>query len=72
MIKKQKHFKISYYLDGLFYKGAGIGRYFESLTKEFAKRGIKIYNCVPNCKKSAKIDLPGPLKLSHPSSGFLI
>jgi len=36
------------YLDGLLYKSAGIGRYYESLTKEFAKRGIKIYTCVPN------------------------
>jgi glycosyltransferase involved in cell wall biosynthesis len=36
------------YIDGLFYKGTGIGRYYESLTKEFAKRGIKIYTCVPN------------------------
>ncbi|MGC8706224.1 MAG: glycosyltransferase family 4 protein [Desulfurella sp.] len=35
------------YIDGLFYKGSGIGRYYESLTKEFAKRGIKIYTCVP-------------------------
>jgi len=35
------------YLDGLFYKCTGIGRYYESLTKEFAKRGIKIYTCVP-------------------------
>ncbi len=36
------------YIDGLFYKGFGIGRYYESLTKEFAKRGIKIYTCVSN------------------------
>jgi glycosyltransferase involved in cell wall biosynthesis len=36
------------YIDGLFYKGSGIGRYYESLTKEFAKMGIKIYTCVPN------------------------
>jgi glycosyltransferase involved in cell wall biosynthesis len=36
------------YIDGLFYKGSGIGRYYESLTKEFAKRGLKIYTCVPN------------------------
>jgi len=36
------------YLDGIFYKGSGIGRYYESLTKEFAKRGLKIYTCVPN------------------------
>lgn len=35
------------YIDGLFYKGSGIGRYYESLTKEFAKRGIRIYTCVP-------------------------
>ncbi|MEM0061514.1 MAG: glycosyltransferase family 1 protein [Fervidicoccaceae archaeon] len=35
------------YIDGLFYKGSGIGRYYESLTKEFAKRGIEIYTCVP-------------------------
>jgi glycosyltransferase involved in cell wall biosynthesis len=35
------------YIDGLFYKGSGIGRYYESLTKEFAKRGMKIYTCVP-------------------------
>ncbi len=35
------------YLDGLFYKCTGIGRYYESLTKEFAKRSIKIYTCVP-------------------------
>jgi len=35
------------YIDGLFYKGSGIGRYYESLTKEFAKRNIKIYTTVP-------------------------
>jgi len=35
------------YIDGLFYKGSGIARYYESLTKEFAKRGINIYTCVP-------------------------
>ncbi|MGB9794736.1 glycosyltransferase family 4 protein [Caldisericum exile] len=35
------------YIDGLFYKGSGIGRYYESLTKELAKRDIKIYTCVP-------------------------
>jgi glycosyltransferase involved in cell wall biosynthesis len=40
------------YIDGLFYKGSGIGRYYESLTKEFAKRGIKIYTCVPNNLKN--------------------
>lgn len=38
---------IKLYIDGLFYKGSGIGRYYESLTKEFAKRGIEIYTCVP-------------------------
>jgi glycosyltransferase involved in cell wall biosynthesis len=35
------------YIDGLFYKGSGIGRYYESLVKELAKRDIKIYTCVP-------------------------
>jgi hypothetical protein len=45
-MKKGANMKL--YLDGLFYKGFGIGRYYESLTKEFAKRGLKIYTCVPN------------------------
>lgn len=40
-------FNLTIYIDGLFYKGSGIGRYYESLTKEFAKRGIEIYTCVP-------------------------
>lgn len=44
-VKRRSNMKL--YLDGLFYKGSGIGRYYESLTKEFAKRGIKIYTCVP-------------------------
>ncbi len=35
------------FIDGLFYKGSGIGRYYESLVKELSKRGIKIYTCVP-------------------------
>ncbi|WP_456324155.1 glycosyltransferase family 4 protein [Desulfonauticus submarinus] len=35
------------YIDGLFYKGAGIGRYYESLLKGLAKKEIKIYTCVP-------------------------
>ncbi|WP_291494069.1 glycosyltransferase, partial [Desulfurella sp.] len=39
------------YIDGLFYKGSGIGRYYESLTKELAKRGMKIYTCVPETLK---------------------
>jgi len=37
----------SIYIDGLFYKGAGIGRYYESLLKGLAKKGMKIYTCVP-------------------------
>lgn len=40
------------YIDGLFYKGSGIGRYYEALTKEFAKRGIKIFTCIPQDLKS--------------------
>jgi glycosyltransferase involved in cell wall biosynthesis len=35
------------YIDGLFFKGSGIGRYYESLVKEMSLRGIKIYTCVP-------------------------
>jgi len=35
------------YIDGLFYRCAGIGRYYESLIKEFSQRGIKIYTSVP-------------------------
>ncbi len=35
------------YIDGLFYKGFGIGRYYESLTKELAKKGINIITSVP-------------------------
>ncbi|WP_038056446.1 glycosyltransferase family 4 protein [Thermodesulfobacterium hydrogeniphilum] len=34
------------YIDGLFYKGTGIGRYYESLVKELAQKGMKIYTCV--------------------------
>jgi glycosyltransferase involved in cell wall biosynthesis len=45
------------YIDGLFYKGSGIGRYYESLTKEFAERGIDIFTCVPKrLKKDFEID----------------
>lgn len=39
------------YIDGLFYKGAGIGRYYESLLREFAKRGIFVYTCIPEYLK---------------------
>jgi glycosyltransferase involved in cell wall biosynthesis len=35
------------YIDGLFYKGSGIGRYYESLIKEFANKGIKVHTCIP-------------------------
>jgi hypothetical protein len=28
------------YIDGLFYKSSGIGRYYESLTKELTKEGV--------------------------------
>lgn len=50
------------YIDGLFYKGTGIGRYYESLIKEFAKKGIQIYTCVPKrLKKEFERDLKGYL-----------
>jgi len=49
--------KISIYLDGLFYKGSGIGRYYESLLKGLAKRRIKVYTCVPlQFKESFELD----------------
>lgn len=35
------------YVDGLFYKGTGIGRYYESMTKELAKIGLNIITSVP-------------------------
>ncbi|MCM8833250.1 MAG: glycosyltransferase family 4 protein [Candidatus Omnitrophica bacterium] len=41
------------YIDGLFYKGSGIGRYYASLTKELAAKGIKIYTCVPKRLKDS-------------------
>ena len=48
MLKNKKSKTCSkIYLDGLFYKGAGIGRYYESLLKGLAKEGVKIYTCVP-------------------------
>ncbi|HPO68523.1 MAG TPA: glycosyltransferase family 1 protein [Candidatus Pacearchaeota archaeon] len=52
--------KINLYIDGLFYRGSGIGRYYESLTKEFAKRGISIVTCVPErLKKDFEKDFAG-------------
>lgn len=35
------------YIDGLFYKGAGIGRYYETLIKGLVERGVVVYTCVP-------------------------
>jgi len=52
--------KINLYIDGLFYTGTGIGRYYESLAKEFAKRGISIVTCVPErLKKDFEKDFAG-------------
>ena len=51
------------YIDGLFYKGSGIGRYYESLMKEFSKKDIKIYTCVPKrLKKDFEKDFEGYLQ----------
>ena len=41
------------YIDGLFYGGSGIGRYYESLVREISDSGIKVYTCVPRFKESA-------------------
>jgi glycosyltransferase involved in cell wall biosynthesis len=50
-------------MDGLFYKGSGIGRYYESLLKGFATRGITIYTCIPcRFKKSFELDFKQYLK----------
>ncbi|SDN50768.1 Glycosyltransferase involved in cell wall bisynthesis [Desulfonauticus submarinus] len=35
------------YLDGIFYKGAGIGRYYENLLRELGRRKFYIYTLVP-------------------------
>lgn len=40
------------YIDGLFYKGSGIGRYYASLIKELAQKGFTIYTAVPKKFKS--------------------
>ena len=48
---------LNIYIDGLFYKGTGIGRYYESLLKGLAQKGIKIYTCVPvEFKKDFELD----------------
>ncbi len=44
--------KINFYIDGLFYKGSGIGRYYESLIKELAKKDIEIITCAPKRLKN--------------------
>jgi glycosyltransferase involved in cell wall biosynthesis len=40
-------YNFNIYIDGLFFNGSGIGRYYESLVKEMSLKGIKIYTCVP-------------------------
>ncbi len=35
------------YIDGLFYKGSGIGRYYESILKELSRKGCILYTSVP-------------------------
>lgn len=44
------------YIDGLFYKCAGIGRYYEVMLKELSTRGIKIITSVPNKYKKQFVD----------------
>lgn len=44
--------KLSIYVDGLSYKGSGIGRYYASLIKGLLKKGVKIYTCIPAKFKS--------------------
>jgi len=49
MLTKRKN---NIYIDGLFYKGSGIGRYYESLIKELAKKDVKIITSVPKRSKN--------------------
>ena len=44
--------KINLYIDGLFYKGSGIGRYYESIIKELAKKDVEIITSVPKRLKN--------------------
>ncbi|MEM4620696.1 MAG: glycosyltransferase family 1 protein [Desulfurococcaceae archaeon] len=44
---------LTLYIDGLFYRGSGIGRYYESLLKEFVKKGLTVYTCVPKRLKDS-------------------
>jgi len=37
---------VKIYVDGLFYKGSGIGRYYENLLKELLERDYIIYSCI--------------------------
>jgi len=62
-------------------RGGGFSLFCSELTSVailmFLSKIIKYFLCYSKkvrrvCKKSTKIDPPGPLKLSHPSSGFLI
>jgi len=41
------------YVDGLFYKGSGIGRYYEFLVSGLSKRGINIVTAVPEPLKDS-------------------
>jgi len=41
------------YVDGLFYKGSGIGRYYEFLISGLSKRGINIVTAVPERLKDS-------------------
>jgi len=40
---------VNIYIDGLFYKGSGIGRYYSFLLRGFVEKDLKIYTQVP-CK----------------------
>ncbi|MCL6495516.1 MAG: hypothetical protein K6T54_12150 [Ignavibacterium sp.] len=50
---------IKVYINGLFYRCSGIGRYYESLTREFAKRDVKIITSIP---KKLKIEFEKDFK----------
>lgn len=52
-IYKVEEQNLTLYIDGLFYKGSGVGRYYESLLKEWARLGFTIFTCVPKRLKSS-------------------
>jgi len=54
------------YVDGLFYKGSGIGRYYEFLISGLSERGINIITAVPERLKASFLKQSGGNSLVEP------